>query len=93
MRIALALTIATLTVAAGCSTTNQIVPAGKNTYVLRTGNDTCDCTEPVVWATQQATEYCAKQSKPMLAKDTKVDTFDRGYGQRITLTFSCAAEK
>ena len=80
-----------LVLLAGCVTTTEVVPAGKGTYKVSAGNDSCDCTQPLVLIMQQATEYCAKQSKTMVQKDTKVDSFDRGYIQHYTLIFSCVA--
>ena len=68
----------------------EIVPAGTDTYMISAANDTCgNCTPPEIRVTEQATAYCAKQSKAMTVKDTKDSTFDIGFGKRVTLTFEC----
>jgi hypothetical protein len=75
---------------AGCVTTSQIVPAGKDTYMISAANDACgNCTPPQIRATEQASAYCAKMSKAMTVKNAEEQTFDIGAGKRYTLTFSC----
>ena len=87
MRLAV---IAMAVLLAACVTTSQIVPAGTDTYMISAANDTYgNCTPPEIRVTEQASAYCAKQSKTMVVKDTKDTTFDIGFGKRMTLTFSC----
>lgn len=38
---------------------------------------------------KEASAYCSKMSKTMVAKNTDQQTFDIGFGKRYTLTFSC----
>jgi hypothetical protein len=38
---------------------------------------------------QQASDYCAKMGKAMVVKNTQEQTFDIGFGHRVTLTFAC----
>lgn len=79
-----------LLLVAGCVTTSQIVPAGQDTYMVSAANDACgNCTPPLIRVTQQASAYCAALSKTMVTKATRDDSFDLGYGKRVTLTFSC----
>ena len=74
---------------AGCVTTSQVVPAGKDPYMISAANDTCgNCTPPQIRATEQASAYCAKMSKTMTVKNVEEQTFDIGFGKRYTLTFS-----
>jgi hypothetical protein len=81
-----------LVLLSACATTTQIVPAGQDTYMISAANDTCgNCTPPQIRVTQQASEYCAKQSKTMIVKETKDEKFDIGFGKRVTLTFACVA--
>lgn len=75
---------------AGCVTTTQVVPAGKDTYMISAANDTCgNCQPPQIRASEQASAYCARSGKAMTVKDTQEQTFDIGFGHRYTLTFSC----
>lgn len=75
---------------AGCVTTSQIVPAGRDTYMVSAANDTCgNCTPPQIRAAQQASTYCAKLGKTMTMKDSNEQVFDIGFGRRYTLTFTC----
>jgi hypothetical protein len=74
----------------GCVTTSKIVPAGPDTYMISAANDACgNCAPAEIRANEQASAYCAKQSKSMVVNDTKDSTFDIGFGKRITLTFEC----
>ena len=89
--VALMVTAAGLT---GCVTTSQIVPAGQDTFMVSAANDSCgNCTPPLIRATEQASAYCTKLSRTMVIKETKDDTFDIGFGKRVTLTFACLPAK
>ena len=58
--------------------------------MISAANDTCgNCTPPQIRATEQASAYCAKTSKAMTVKNVEEQTFDIGFGERYTLTFSC----
>ena len=75
---------------AGCVTTSNIVPAGKDTYMISAANDACgNCAPAQIRATEQASAYCAKLGKTFVLKDTQGQTFDIGFGKRVTLTFLC----
>lgn len=74
----------------GCVTTSQIVPGGQDTYMVSAANDACgNCTPPQIRVTEQASAYCSKLGKKMVVRKTEENTFDIGFGKRITLTFSC----
>lgn len=89
MRIAFFAIVANILLT-GCVTTSKIVPAGENTFMISAANDTCgNCTPPEVRATEQASAYCSKQGKTMTVKESKEQTFDIGFGHRVTLTFAC----
>lgn len=86
-RIAIFAAVALL---AGCVTTSKIVPAGQDTYMISAANDTCgNCEPPQIRATKQASAYCAAMNKTLVVKDTQNQTFDIGFGHRVTLTFGC----
>ena len=71
-------------------TTSEVVPAGKDTYMISAANDTCgNCTPPQIRAAQQASAYCSAMSKAMVVKTWQQQTFDIGFGKRETLTFAC----
>lgn len=75
---------------AGCVTTSKIVPAGKDAYMVSAANDACgNCAPAQIRATEQASAYCSKLGKTFVLKDTQEQTFDIGFGKRITLTFLC----
>ena len=75
----------------GCVTTTKVVPTGLDTYMISAANDACgNCTPARMRVAQQASDYCAKLSRAMVVKDIKEDTFDIGFGHRLTLTFVCA---
>jgi hypothetical protein len=91
LKIALCVAMVLLT---GCATTSKVVPAGQDTFMVSAANDTCgNCTPPQIRATEQASAYCANQSKEMVMKYTKEEVFDIGFGKRITLTFACVAKQ
>lgn len=78
---------------AGCVTTSKIVPAGPDTYLISAANDSCgNCTPPQIRAAEQANAHCAAMNKTMVVKDIKDQTFDIGFGKRVTLTFSCISK-
>jgi 2-iminobutanoate/2-iminopropanoate deaminase len=78
-------------VVAGCVSTDNIVPAGPDTYMISAANDRCSsCIPPRVRATNKASDYCAKRNETMVVKDTVEQTFDINYGKSYKLTFSCA---
>lgn len=75
---------------AGCVTTSKVVPAGQDTYMISAANDACgNCTPALVRATEQANAYCQKMGKTMTVKESKDQTYDIGFGKRVTLTFTC----
>lgn len=75
---------------AGCVTTSNVVPAGRDTYMVSAANDACGNCEPAqIRATGEASAYCSKIGKTMAVKDSSDQTFDIGYGHRYTLTFVC----
>jgi hypothetical protein len=77
----------------GCVTTSKVVPAGKDAYMISAGNDACgNCTPPQIRATEQANAYCAAMSKTLVVKDTQNQTWDMGFGKRVTLTFGCESK-
>lgn len=85
--------IAALCLLAGCVTTSKVVPAGQDTYMISAGNDACgNCTPPQIRATEQANAHCAAMNKTMVVKDTQNQTWDMGFGHRVTITFSCQAK-
>ena len=90
---AVALLVPTMLALTACVTTSKIVPAGQDTFMISAANDTCgNCTPPHIRVTEQASTYCAKMSKTMVVKNTEEQTFDIGFGKRVTLTFSCVAK-
>jgi hypothetical protein len=75
---------------AGCVTTSKIVPAGQDTYKIGAANDDCgNCAPPRIRLVEQASDYCSKMGKTMIAKHFQAEPFDIGFGHRVTLTFSC----
>jgi hypothetical protein len=73
-----------------CVTTSKIVPAGQDTYVVSAANDVCgNCTPPQIRVAEQATAYCTNLGKKMVVQKQDNQTFDIGFGKRITLTFRC----
>jgi len=75
---------------AACVTTSDIVPVGKDAYVVSAVNGTCGyCRPPKTRATDQAGAYCARMGKTMFARDAQEQAFNIGFGTRYTLTFSC----
>jgi len=82
--------IAAVALLTGCVTTSKIVPAGTDTFMISAANDTCgNCTPPEIRATEQAVAYCKSLGKSAGIKDTQKQTFDIGFGHRVTLTFEC----
>jgi len=74
----------------GCVTTSRIVPAGTDTYMISAANDACaNCAPPEIRAAEQASAYCEKLGKTMSVRDSKEQTFDIGFGHRVTVTFQC----
>jgi hypothetical protein len=87
MRLAI---VAASLILSACVTTTKIVPAGQDTYLVSAANDACgNCEPPQIRLTEQANEYCAKLGKSMIVRNTENQTFDIGFGHRVTMTFSC----
>jgi hypothetical protein len=77
---------------AGCVTTSQVVPVGKDTYMVTASNDVCgNCTPSQIRAAEKANAYCSAMSKRMVAQSSTQETFDISFGRKTTLTFSCEA--
>jgi hypothetical protein len=75
-----------------CVTTPKVAPIGKDTYLVTASNDACgNCTPPEIRAANEASSYCAAQSKTATVEKTDVQTFDMGYGHRVLTTFRCEA--
>jgi hypothetical protein len=77
-------------VLAGCVTTSQVVPIGKDTYMVTASNDVCgNCTPSQIRAAEQANAYCSAMSQRMVAQSQAQEAFDIGFGRKTTLTFRC----
>ena len=49
------------------------------------------CTPPQIRITEEAANYCRKMAMNMVATHTQDESFDGGFGHRVTMTFACTA--
>lgn len=59
--------------------------------MVTASNDACgNCSNPPqIRAAEEANAYCDKLGKLMNAQNSEAQTFDIGFGHKITLTFKC----
>lgn len=80
-------------VLAGCASTSDIVPAGKDTYMMTAhargpypgGKSTMD-------ALTAANGYCAKLGKVVIVRHTEKTGLPSALGENSTVVFSCVPE-
>ncbi len=80
---------------AGCATTSEIVPYGKDTYMLSSddiwGGHSGGSLQ--VKAAQSANAFCAKQGKQFIVRNTGTQGLQGWTPTSSTLIFSCISEK
>jgi hypothetical protein len=75
---------------AGCVTTSDVVPTGKDTYMVTASTDPCgNCTPTQIRAAERANAYCKALSKRMVVENMTLETFDISFGRKTTLMFRC----
>jgi hypothetical protein len=81
-----------LAAASGCVSTSEIVPAGKEGYMISgAANGGAVSGQSIIAATMQANEYCAKQGKVMQIRNTNNGGSAGWGGEHSNLIFSCLA--
>ena len=88
---ALELSLIVLLVAiGGCVSTSEIVPAGKDSYMIAgAANGGAVSGQSIIAATKQANAYCAKQGKVMQIRNTNTGGSAGWGGEHSNLIFSC----
>jgi len=75
---------------AGCVSTSEIVPAGKDSYMVSgSANGGAVSGQSIIAATKQANEYCAKQGKVMQIRNTNTGGSAGWGGEHSNMIFSC----
>lgn len=82
---------ATLLVA-GCKVSSPITPAGKDTYMVSSHVAACISCSATVKSMQTANEFCAKQKKFAVIRNSTGSTNPLGYNVSSELIFSCVDE-
>jgi hypothetical protein len=88
------LSLFVITVISGCASTSEVVPYGKDSYIIST-EDSAGCLSPAklqVNAAKEANEYCAKQGKVMRVRNTSSHGTQGWTGTSSSLIFSCISE-
>jgi len=86
--------LSTLTILSGCASTSDIVPYGKDSYLVNV-DDVWGGHSPgklQVKAAQDASAYCAKQGKVMRVRNTSGSGVTGWTSTSSNLIFSCIAE-
>ena len=92
MRTAI-LGIVALLLLAGCVSTTDIVPAGKDSYMVAgSANGGANGGKSLIAATKQANAYCGKLGKVMIIRNTETGGSAGWGGEHSNLIFSCVAE-
>jgi hypothetical protein len=88
-RLAIAALLCTL---AACVTTSEVVPTGKDTYLLTSSaRGGLDPGAQVIAATKKANEYCEAQRLKMVVKKLDTSGVPMWTPERSTLAFACVA--
>jgi hypothetical protein len=91
MRLVVILAIAAL--GSGCVSTTEVVPAGKDSYMIAgTATGGANSGHSMIAATKQANAYCANLGKVMLIRNTNTAGSAGWGGEHSNLIFSCVLE-
>jgi hypothetical protein len=85
--------LAAIATLAGCVSTTDVVPVGKDSYLISgRANGGLNAGKGTIQATQKANAYCATQHKFMTIR--RVDTNGNAavFGESANLYFSCVTE-
>lgn len=78
---------------AGCVSTTDIVPAGKDSYMVAgSARGGVNGGKSLIAATKQANEYCGKLGKVMIIRNTETGGSAAWGSETSNLIFSCVAE-
>ena len=85
------LAIATPLVVAGCVSTTEIVPAGRDTFMVSTTANNIVSGQAPIASAKAANQYCASRNQYMIIR--RIDNVVPGLGSGMsTLVFSCVAD-
>ena len=88
-RVSLALAL-TATALSGCVSTTEIVPAGKDSFMIAgAAQGGMNSGHSIIAATKAANDYCAKQGKVMQIRNTSTAGSAGFGGEHSNLIFSC----
>lgn len=79
---------------AGCATTSQVVPYGKDSYMIAAEDvwGVSSSSSMQVNAARKAGEFCASQGKVMRVRNTVQEGTQMWTGTSSSLVFSCITE-
>lgn len=78
---------------AGCVSSSEIVPAGKDSFIVTgAANGGMEGGKSLIAATKAANQYCAKLSKVMIIRRTDTGGSAGFGGEHSNLIFSCVDE-
>lgn len=91
---AASLLLVAATVLGGCATTSQVVPYGKDSYIIASEDvwGANSSSSMQVNAARKAGEFCASQGKVMRVRNTTQEGTHMWTGTSSSLVFSCIAE-
>jgi hypothetical protein len=80
-----------LVAVAGCQVSSGVVPAGKDTYMVSSHVGACVSCSAAVKSLKTANEYCEKQGKVVVVRNTSGATNPFGYDNGNQTIFSCVS--
>jgi predicted RNA-binding Zn-ribbon protein involved in translation (DUF1610 family) len=86
-----ALLIASLGAVAGCQVSSPVVPAGKDSYMVSSHVGACVSCSAAIKSLKTANEFCAKQGKVVVVRNTSGATNPFGYDNGNQTIFSCVS--
>jgi hypothetical protein len=76
----------------GCEVSGQIIPAGKDSYMVSSHVAACVSCSAAVQGLKTANAYCSKLSKVVVVRNSTSSTNPFGYVVGNDLVFSCVSE-
>jgi hypothetical protein len=76
---------------AGCQVSSPIVPAGKDSYLVSSHVGGCVSCSAAVKSLKAANDFCAKQGKAVIVRNTDGTTNPFGYNTANETVFSCVS--
>lgn len=83
--------IAAVALLAGCQVSSRVVPAGKDSYMISSHVAGCISCAASVKSLETANDYCGKEGKVAIVRNSNSSTNGFGYEVGNTMVFSCVS--